>query len=504
MRALSGVLGQLTTRARLRADASQQITTLAELRASIDPRRGARRSLARALRGSGGLRVIAEIKRRSPSRGAIRDDLDPALIAAAYESAGAAAISVLTEPALFGGSLADLTRARAASTLPFLRKDFIVDPYQIWEARRAGADAALLIAKALDDAELSALLAAADDAEIDALVEVHDRDELDRSLRAGAKIIGVNSRDLTTLAVRLETAFELGPRVPRGVVAVAESGIHNADDARRLRAAGFDALLIGEHFMRSPDPGAALRDLIRSAGGAPSAKRAARTPAIKICGVTSVDDALMAAEEGADLVGLVFWPPSRRYVDRDTARRINAALPPHVERVGVFVDATRDELLRAADDLHLDALQLHGSEPPEALSGLPRRVIKAVRVGASFQAEEALRYAGHADVLALDTASPIGPGGTGSTFDWSIAAPLVASGRAPALMLAGGLTPENVGRAIEALDPYAVDVSSGVESSPGRKDRAKIRAFVEAARRPRIVQSHQNEENTMRRGGGDS
>jgi indole-3-glycerol phosphate synthase len=223
------------------------------------------RPFAAALARAGRVNVIAEHKRRSPSRGAIREDLRPADVARAYEAAGAAALSVLTDEAFFGGRLAHLREARAATALPALRKDFVVDPWQVWEARVAGADAVLLIVAALTDADLAGLLSVAREAAVDALVEVHDRAELDRALAAGARLVGVNSRDLRTLAVSLDTALALAPAIPDDVVAVAESGIRTASDVRRLREAGFDAFLVGEHLMSAPDPGEALKRLLEEA-----------------------------------------------------------------------------------------------------------------------------------------------------------------------------------------------------------------------------------------------
>jgi len=223
------------------------------------------RPFAAALARAGRTNVIAEHKRRSPSRGAIREDLRPADVARAYESAGAAALSVLTDEAFFGGRLEHLEEARAATALPALRKDFVLDPWQVWEARAAGADAVLLIVAALADADLAGLLAATRQAGVDALVEVHDREELDRALTAGARVVGVNSRDLRTLTVSLDTALALAPAIPDDVVAVAESGIRTGADVRRLRDAGFDAFLVGEQLMASPDPGEALRRLLEEA-----------------------------------------------------------------------------------------------------------------------------------------------------------------------------------------------------------------------------------------------
>ncbi len=204
---------------------------------------------------------------------------------------------------------------------------------------------------------------------------------------------------------------------------------------------------------------------------------------IKICGITSPEDGLFAAEAGADAVGFVFWAMSPRRVDVERAAAISRLLPPFVLRVGVFVDASRDEMARAADRVGLDLLQLHGEEPPEAFAGLPRRALKAVRVGRGFKAKEALRYAGQAAGLLLDTrlaGDTAMPGGTGVPFDWSLVKGLRA--QVPFLVLAGGLSPENVASAIEAVRPDAVDVSSWVEAMPGRKDPTRVRAFVEAVR----------------------
>ena len=223
------------------------------------------RPFAEAIARAGRVNVIAEHKRRSPSRGAIREDLLPADVARRYESAGAVAISVLTDEPFFGGRMAHLEEVREATGLPVLRKDFVLDPWQVWEARAAGADAVLLIVAALTDAELRGLLGDAREAGLDALVEVHDRGKLDGALSAGARIVGVNNRDLKTLAVSLDTAVALAPAIPDDVVAVAESGIRTGAHLRRLRDAGFDAFLVGEHLMSAPDPGEALERLLEAA-----------------------------------------------------------------------------------------------------------------------------------------------------------------------------------------------------------------------------------------------
>jgi indole-3-glycerol phosphate synthase len=248
---------------RTRADLAVRRATqpLAALEAAA-ARMPAARSLARALRRPGQIACLAEFKRRSPSAGWIAEGAEAAPVARAYAAGGAAAMSVLTDGPFFGGSLDDLAAARAACDLPILRKDFVVDRYQIVEARAAGADAVLLIVAALDDPELAALLAAAREVGLDALVEAHDEDEVARALAVGASIVGINNRDLKTFKVDRELAARMRPRVPADRVIVAESGIRDAADVARLRAAGVDAILVGETLMRAPDPAAALRALV--------------------------------------------------------------------------------------------------------------------------------------------------------------------------------------------------------------------------------------------------
>jgi indole-3-glycerol phosphate synthase len=234
--------------------------------------RSAARSFREALTTGPTPRVIAECKRRSPSRGVLRRQYDPAAIAAAYAGAGAAAISVLTEPSFFDGALEHLAAVRAAVDIPILRKDFIVTEYQLFEARANRADAILLIVAAFEDSRarspglrgpgLHALIARARALDLDVLTEVHDETELEQALEAGADIIGVNNRNLRTLDVTLDVTQRLAPRIPPGVVKVAESGLKTADDLTALAAVGYDAFLVGERFMTASDPAAALKELI--------------------------------------------------------------------------------------------------------------------------------------------------------------------------------------------------------------------------------------------------
>ena len=231
-------------------------SALCEQASSADPARG----FAAALRRGARPRVIAEFKRASPSRGAIRTDADPAAIAAAYEHAGASALSVLTDADFFQGSLADLRAARSACTLPVLRKDFMVDPIQVLEARAAGADAVLLIVAAVDDARLRELAAAAVESGLDVLVEVHSRPELDRALELDAGVLGINNRDLKTFHTDIAVTRSLLPHTA-GRSVVSESGLDSAETLRSLQAEGVDAFLIGEALMRAPEPGEELARL---------------------------------------------------------------------------------------------------------------------------------------------------------------------------------------------------------------------------------------------------
>ena len=254
-------LSDILARKRDEVEAARRALPEAELRARARDRT-APRAFEAALSFRGGPpRVIAEVKRASPSAGAIRADLDAVAQARAYGAAGAAAISVLTEGPGSGGSLADLAAIRDAVQVPLLRKDFVLDRYQLIEARAHGADAALLIVAALEEAALRRLVEACAELGLGALVEVHDEREIEAALRVGARLIGVNNRDLDTFAVDLAVSERLLPRLPADVRAVAESGVRTADDARRLRRAGAANLLVGEALVRAVDPGALLREM---------------------------------------------------------------------------------------------------------------------------------------------------------------------------------------------------------------------------------------------------
>lgn len=236
------------------------LTELSSRAADQSPTRGFAAALERKIE-DGLPAVIAEIKKASPSKGVMRADFDPAMIARSYEANGAACLSVLTDADFFQGSEAFLDAARGACSLPVLRKDFTLDPYQVYEARAIGADCILLIVAAIGDAALLELALLAAELDLDVLIEVHDEEELERALAIPASLIGVNNRDLRTFETTLDTTMRLAPQVPYDRLLVSESGIHTPEDVARLRAEGIEAFLVGETFMRAPDPGAALKRL---------------------------------------------------------------------------------------------------------------------------------------------------------------------------------------------------------------------------------------------------
>jgi indole-3-glycerol phosphate synthase len=255
------ILDDILERTRADLPERKQQRSLAELERLAGDRPPVR-SLRHALRMPGRVTAIAEFKRRSPSLGWIREGAEVADVARGYASAGAAALSVLTDEPFFGGTLSDLGQARAVVERPILRKDFIIDEYQIVEARAAGADAILLIVAAMDDATLRHLFAACGRWGLEALVETHDADEVARAVALGARVIGVNHRDLQTFTLDRDLAVRLRPQMPRETVVVAESGIRDAGDLARMGQAGIDAVLVGETLMRAPDPGAKLGELL--------------------------------------------------------------------------------------------------------------------------------------------------------------------------------------------------------------------------------------------------
>ncbi|HEX9167144.1 MAG TPA: bifunctional indole-3-glycerol-phosphate synthase TrpC/phosphoribosylanthranilate isomerase TrpF [Gemmatimonadales bacterium] len=446
--------------ARTRADvaARKAATPLDRLREQCRP---SDRDFAAALRRPR-TGFILECKRASPSEGVIRDRYDPVAIATAY-APHADAISVLCDRPFFRGSHDHLRAVREAVGVPVLCKDFVVDPWQVWEARAAGADAVLLMLSVLDREGWVRCAAAAALAGIATLTEVHTDRELDLALDLGAEVIGVNNRDLASLQVDLDTTRRLAPRVGNDRVVVCESGIRTHAEVRAL-APAVDAFLVGTTLMRSAEVPAAVRRLVYGM--------------TKVCGLTRPGDAVAAWEAGATHGGVIFVEESPRAVDRAKARAVLAAAP--LLRVAVFANAAPQHVASLAAELGLAAVQLHGEETPGDVAALRQVLPGGTEIWKAFRVRDALPDWGpfEVDRVLLDTWHPAVRGGTGEGFDWSLVA------RAPdpdRIILAGGLTPERVADA-EALGVGGLDVNSGVEDAPGIKSHTKLAAFFAARR----------------------
>jgi tryptophan synthase beta chain/phosphoribosylanthranilate isomerase len=449
------------------------------------------RPIAETLAGPG-LHLLAEVKRRSPSAGDIAAGDDAVARARAYASGGAAAVSVLCEPHWFGGSVADLRAVRAAVSVPVLAKEFVVDPRQLALLRAAGADLVLLLAVLHPRARLARLVAQARDLGLEPLVEAHDARELEAALATDARLVGVNNRDLRSLDVDPERAVRLRELIPGDRIAIAESGVRDTATVARWRATGFDAALVGEALMRSPDPAAAARSFVAAGADPRDLAADARAPFVKVCGVTDEAGILAATRAGADAIGLNFAPgtPRALSVEEGVAlARLARAARPETRIVVVTADLPADELARVVAAVDPDVVQLNGDEPPDAIARVGRPAWKALRVAADADPggvvarAQAFLAAGAGRIL-LDAAGGPHPGGTGTRVGESLAR---AVAREVPITLAGGLGPANVGEAVLAVPAVGVDVASGTEfpRTPGqrpRKDPVRVALFAKRAR----------------------
>ncbi|EQA5719350.1 bifunctional indole-3-glycerol-phosphate synthase TrpC/phosphoribosylanthranilate isomerase TrpF [Cronobacter dublinensis] len=400
---------------------------------------------------------ILECKQASPSKGVIREDFDPARIAAVYKH-HASAISVLTDEKYFQGSVEFLPIVSAIAHQPVLCKDFIIDPYQIYLARFYQADACLLMLSVLDDDQYRQLAAVAHSLSMGVLTEVSNEEELERAIRLEAKVVGINNRDLRDLSIDLNRTRELAPRLGHGVTVISESGIHTYGQVRELSrfANGF---LIGSALMEHDDLETAVRQVLLGEN--------------KVCGLTRPQDAQSAWEAGAVFGGLIFVPSSPRAVTDEQARAVIDAAP--LRYVGVFRDAPLDDVAAKAQQLALSAVQLHGDEDQTYISALRASLPATTAIWKAQSVSHALpaRNLQYVDRYVLDN----GQGGSGVQFDWS----LLEGQSLSDVMLAGGLGADNCVQAAQ-LGCAGLDFNSGVESAPGIKDSDKLAAVFRTLR----------------------
>lgn len=431
---------------------------------------------------------ICEVKKASPSKGIIAEHFPYLEIAKEYEVAGAAAISVLTEPDFFKGDKKYLQEIASTVKIPVLRKDFIIDEYQIYQAKVWGASAILLICACLDVPTLTKFRELADSLGLSSLVEAHDEHEVQMAIDCGARIIGVNNRNLKDFTVDVQNSVRLRNLVQDDVIFVSESGLETPEDIQVLRDNNIGVALMGETFMRSPNKVEKLAYLYGPTY---------YTPKIKMCGISKVETILAIVDAKPDYMGLVFAPSKRQVTvdqakilvselhkqyanryNRDVIQWSNDVVQEFIKTVGVFVNETLDNLVTIATEVNLDAVQLHGDEDEAFIQSLKERtnveVWKAVQIRSAADAEKWIDSS--ADMLLFDAYHKDERGGTGEVFDWSY----LDEFERP-FMLAGGIDSTNVARAIRTVRPYGIDISSGIETE-GVKDDEKIKAFTNIVR----------------------
>ena len=427
---------------------------------------------------------ICEVKKASPSKGIIAEHFPYLDIAKEYEVAGAAAISVLTEPDFFKGDKKYLQEIASTVKIPVLRKDFIIDEYQIYQAKVWGASAILLICACLDVPTLTKFRELADSLGLSSLVEAHDEHEVQMAIDCGARIIGVNNRNLKDFTVDVQNSVRLRNLVQDDVIFVSESGLETPEDIQVLRDNNIGVALMGETFMRSPNKVEKLAYLYGPTY---------YTPKVKMCGISKVETIPAVVEAKPDYMGLVFAPSKRQVtvdqakilveeLHRGYAKKYGSDTEPDkndtIKTVGVFVNETLDNLVRIADTANLDAVQLHGDEDEAFIQSLKERtnveVWKAVQIRSAADAEAWIDSS--ADMLLFDAYHKDERGGMGEVFDWSC----LDEFERP-FMLAGGIDSTNVARAIRTVRPYGIDISSGIETD-GVKDDEKIKAFTNIVR----------------------
>lgn len=429
-------------------------------------------SLKKQLLNKNNSGIIAEFKRKSPSNPKINNEADAADVVREYTKAGAAGISVLTENKFFGGNNNDLTTARTLTDLPLLRKDFIIEVYQIAEAKAIGADVILLIAAALTKKRIRELASYAKGLGLEVLLEVHNKTELESSINEFVDMVGVNNRDLKTFTVNIEKSLELAREMPSGFLKISESGINNARTIVNLKNAGYSGFLIGEHFMKTGKPGDSCRKLIAEVKQLSALKAPLK---VKVCGMRDIANIHELCVVKPDYIGMIFYPGSPRFVGSKPVIKI----PETVRKVGVFVNEKTTVIKKIAGEYRLDFIQLHGDETPEQckeLAALGLRLIKSFPIFPSFSFSIVEPYIPFCDYFLFDTPHS-SYGGSGSSFDWKILNRYTYN---IPFFLSGGIGIHNAVEAASFKHPmlHALDINSKVETEPGVKDIEKIKKLL--------------------------
>ena len=459
------ILDELAQYAKERVAKAKKKVSLEEIRAQAFAMEKGDFGFEKALQKPG-LSFICECKKASPSKGLIASDFPYVQIAQEYEAAGANCLSVLTEPKWFLGRDVYLKEIVNAVNIPCLRKDFVVDEYMIYEAKLLGASAVLLICALLSLEQLQAYLALCQELGLSALVEAHDEQEIEMALQAGAKLIGVNNRNLKTFSVDTQNSQRLRHKVQGDVLFISESGIQDEYDVAALFEIGVDALLIGEALMKAEDKTAKLASLKRLLPSPKSTK-------VKLCGLFRREDIEVANQLLPDYIGFVFAPYSKRTISLEKAQELKAYLNPAIQAVGVFVNEDPKRVASLLNQGLIDVAQLHGQESAVYLQTLQSLTDKPIWQAFSIHDAKSVDQAfqSKADVLVLDAGA-----GQGEVFDWTLLDSLPSD---RPYFLAGGLGPHNVALAIDHLHPYGVDVSSALETNH-QKDPDKMKTFVQA------------------------
>ncbi len=413
--------------------------------------------------------IIAEIKLKSPSKGMLNKKSDILTIAKQYDAADIQAISVLTDKKYFGGDISYIPQIKKITKKPILRKDFIVDEYQIYEARDYGADAILLIAEILTREKINTFLKIARGLGMDVIVEAHEKMALKKILKTNANIIGINNRDLHSLEMDKRTIQRLSSIIPKNKLLIAESGIESAIDIALLPT-NVQSALIGSSIMSSSDIQKKIRELT------------SQKIKIKICGNTNLEDARAAINDGVDLLGfIVHTKKSLDNLSISEAKKIIKKINAPGKIVAVTQSTVLSELKEICRELIPDLIQLHGPVSISMITHIKKefpnvRIIKGIPVISEKSISVALTYTSVADLLLLDSAR----GGSGKTHDWSISKEIIKKSPIP-VFLAGGLHPYNVAQAIKTVKPFGVDVNSGVRERPRKKNPEKVKQFINNA-----------------------